>query len=79
MAKALIGHLHDPRSSAHLASETARLRRRVADLEALVLRITADNDRLAAALRDQADPAGTADADAAALRDLERVSGMQPA
>ena len=73
MAKALIGHLHDPRSSAHLASETARLRRRVADLEALVLRLTADNDRLAAELRDQVR------ADADALRDLERASEMQPA
>jgi len=74
MAKALIGHLHDPRSSAHLASETARLRRRVADLEALVLRLTADNDRLAAELRDQVRAA-----DADALRDLERASEMQPA
>lgn len=49
MAKALIGYrssdLRDPR----LAAENARLRARVADLEALVLRLTEENDRLVAA------------------------------
>ena len=53
MAKALIGYLSsDQRSAATLAAETRRLRTRVADLEALVLRLQAENDRLAAAVRD---------------------------
>ncbi|MBC2933354.1 hypothetical protein [Nocardioides sp. zg-1228] len=50
MAKALLGHVHsDVRTTSVLAAENHRLRRRVADLEALVLRLEADNDRLAAA------------------------------
>lgn len=54
MAKALIGHLNsDQRGSATLTAEIHRLRTRVADLEALVLRLQADNDRLAAAVREQ--------------------------
>ena len=53
MAKALLGHLNsDVRTSAVLTVENRRLRRRVEDLEALVLRLQADNDRLAAAERD---------------------------
>jgi hypothetical protein len=52
MAKALLGHVNsDVRSASVLAVENHRLRRRVADLEALVLRLQADNDRLAAAAR----------------------------
>lgn len=47
MAKALLGHIYaDQRTPAALASENARLRRRVADLEDLVVRLTAENDRL---------------------------------
>lgn len=54
MAKALLGHVHsDARATSALAVENQRLRRRVADLEALVLRLQADNDRLAAAVRDE--------------------------
>ncbi|MDZ5663936.1 hypothetical protein HN031_00310 [Nocardioides sp. zg-1308] len=54
MAKALMGHIdNDVRSTAVLAVQNRRLRRRVADLEALVLRLQADNDRLAAAAREQ--------------------------
>lgn len=54
MAKALLGHLNsDARTTTALAVENRRLRRRVADLEALVLRLQADNDRLAAAARDE--------------------------
>ena len=49
MAKALIGYrssdLRDPR----LAADNARLRARVAELEALVLRLKEENDRLVAA------------------------------
>lgn len=54
MAKALLGHLNsDARTTTALAVENRRLRRRVEDLEALVLRLQADNDRLAAAVRDE--------------------------
>jgi len=50
MAKALIGYLHsDPRTPARLATENARLRARVAELEALTLRLAQENDALAAA------------------------------
>ncbi|MGZ5399581.1 MAG: hypothetical protein ACXWDM_06165 [Nocardioides sp.] len=50
MAKALIGYLYsDPRTSARLATENARLRARVAELEALTLRLAQENDALAAA------------------------------
>jgi hypothetical protein len=54
MAKALLGHLNsDARTTTALAVENRRLRRRVDDLEALVLRLQADNDRLALAVRDE--------------------------
>ncbi len=50
MAKALLGHLHsDPRTTARLAAENARLRTRVADLEALTERLQRENDALVAA------------------------------
>lgn len=54
MAKALLGHMStvDPRVTAHLVAENRRLRQRVADLEAHVLRLQADNDALAAAAAD---------------------------
>ena len=53
MAKALMGHVHhDGRTATVLTVENSRLRRRVADLESLVLRLQADNDRRAAAARD---------------------------
>ena len=49
MAKALIGHVtSDLRTSAALALENRRLRTRVEDLQALVLRLQAENDQLAA-------------------------------
>jgi hypothetical protein len=54
MAKALMGHVNnDVRSTSVLAIENSRLRRRVEDLETMVLRLQADNDRLAAAARDE--------------------------
>ena len=54
MAKALMGHVHhEGRTVTVLTVENSRLRRRVADLETLVLRLQADNDRLAAAARDE--------------------------
>jgi hypothetical protein len=60
MAKALIGYLdrtsHSTRhTGAGLATENARLRARVADLEAAALRLAEENDRLLA--REAARPA----------------------
>ena len=49
MAKALFGHVvSDPRGAARVGLENARLRARVADLEALVTRLQDENDRLVA-------------------------------
>ena len=50
MAKALVGYMNntDPRVVAHLVSENRRLRQRVADLEAQMLRLQSENDALAA-------------------------------
>ena len=62
MAKALLGHLNsDVRTTAVLTVENRRLRRRVEDLETLVLRLQADNDRLAAAARDTREAARAAE------------------
>ena len=56
MAKALIGHLDsDLRGSVALLHENRHLRTRVADLESLVLRLQAENDRLAAEVRATSD------------------------
>lgn len=73
MAKALIGYLDsDLRTPARHEVDNSRLRRRVAELEALVLRLKEENDALTAA-------------HAAALLDLESESlhatmqEMQPA
>lgn len=50
MAKALLGYLDsDLRTPAHLTVENSRLRVRVAELEDLVLRLSQENDALAAA------------------------------
>jgi cell division protein FtsB len=61
MAKALLGYMSstDPRALAQLTAETRRLRQRVADLEAHVLRLQSENDSLAAALHE--DPLLTLD------------------
>ena len=50
MAKALLGYATgiDPRAVDRLTSENRALRRRVADLEAVVVRLQAENDALAA-------------------------------
>ncbi len=54
MAKALMGHVTtELHSTTTLVAENRRLRRRVADLETMVLRLQAENDRLAAAARDE--------------------------
>ena len=51
MAKALLGYMSstDPRALAQLMAENRRLRQKVADLEAQLLRLAAENDSLAAA------------------------------
>lgn len=50
MAKAILGYMSatDPRVAARLSTENGRLRARVADLEAIVVRLQAENDALAA-------------------------------
>ncbi len=52
MAKALVGYMNgtDPRVVARLTGENRRLRERVADLEAQVMRLQAENDALAASV-----------------------------
>lgn len=52
MAKALLGHLGTGDPTAQVTAENRRLRRRVADLEAQILRLQAENDKLAAAAHD---------------------------
>ena len=65
MAKALIGYLDsDLRTPAPLVVENARLRARVGELEALVLRLSEENDRLVAAR-------------AAELLDVEAAAALQ--
>jgi len=49
MAKALIGYLNSDLRTAQLAAENNRLRARVGELEALVLRLSEENDKLVAA------------------------------
>jgi hypothetical protein len=69
MAKALIGYLNsDLRTPARLVAENDRLRSRVGELEALVLRLTEENDKLTTA-------------QSVAMLDLESASmqEMQPA
>ncbi|MGA9749799.1 MAG: hypothetical protein WBQ50_20290 [Nocardioides sp.] len=55
MAKAILGYMSstDPRIAAQLAGENRRLRQHVADLEAHVMRLQAENDTLAARLHDE--------------------------
>jgi hypothetical protein len=67
MAKALIGYMSsDLRTPTRLVAENDRLRTRVSELETLVLRLTEENDRLAAA-------------QAVALLESARMQEMQPA
>ncbi len=49
MAKALLGYVG---GDTRRVDEISRLRRRVADLESMVLRLQADNDTLAARVHD---------------------------
>jgi cell division protein FtsB len=54
MAKALLGYMSttDSRVVAQLTAENRRLRQRVADLEAHIMRLQAENDALAAAVHE---------------------------
>ena len=54
MAKALLGYMSntDPRVVASLTAENRRLKERVTDLEAHILRLQSENDALAAAVHD---------------------------
>ena len=48
MAKALIGDMNSDLRDPRLAAENSRLRARVGELEAMVLRLSEENDRLVA-------------------------------
>ena len=66
MAKALIGYMNsDPRMSARLSTENVRLRMRVAELEEVVLRLSQENDALAAA------QAATLDLESQAMQEMQ--------
>ena len=49
MAKALIGYMNSDLRDPRLTAENTRLRARVSELEALVLRLSEENDKLVAA------------------------------
>lgn len=49
MAKALIGYLNSDLRDPRFDADNARLRKRVAELETLVLRLSEENDMLVAA------------------------------
>ncbi len=49
MAKALTGFLSNDLRDPHLVTDNARLRARVSELEALLVRLSEENDRLVAA------------------------------
>jgi hypothetical protein len=57
MAKALLGYMGgtDPRVTARLARENNLLRQRIADLEAVTLRLQMENDSLASLATETAD------------------------
>jgi len=69
MAKALIGFMSsDLHSTARLAAENRRLRERVVDLEAIVLRLKEENDALEAHRA-----AAMLDLDSGALQEMQPV------
>ena len=76
MAKALIGYMNSDLRDPRLAAENSRLRARVGELEALVVRLSEENDKLVAARaeellgRHRSPHAG----DAARLRDRHPTS-----
>lgn len=67
MAKALIGYLNsDLRTPTRLVADNARLRARVSELEALVLHLSEENDRLA-----ETRAADLLDLESAALQEMQ--------
>lgn len=73
MAKALIGYMNsDLRTPVRLTADNARLRARVGELEALVLRLKEENDALLAREADS-----LLDLDAPAMTDA--MQDLQPA
>ena len=54
MAKALIGYMNSDLRTPQLVAENARLRARVGELEALVLHLSEENDRLGKELAEKA-------------------------
>jgi hypothetical protein len=68
MAKALIGYMNSDLRDPRLASENARLRARVTELEALVARLSEENDKLVAARAEEL-----------LVRPARRMQEMQPA
>lgn len=65
MAKALMGHLSSDLRDPRIGADNARLRKRVAELEALVLRLSEENDSLVAR--------AAAQLDASALQEMQPV------
>ncbi|RNL79866.1 hypothetical protein [Nocardioides marmorisolisilvae] len=57
MAKALLGYMGgtDPRVTARLARENQLLRQRIADLEAVAVRLQKENDALASMVSESAE------------------------
>ncbi len=53
MAKALIGYLNSDLRDPRLLAENSRLRTRVGELEALVLKLSEENDRLVSTQADE--------------------------
>ena len=53
MAKALIGYMNSDLRDPRLAADNTRLRARVRELEALVLRLSEENDKLVSARAEQ--------------------------
>lgn len=65
MAKALMGHLSSDLRDPRIGADNARLRKRVAELESLVLRLSEENDSLVAR--------AAAQLDASALQEMQPV------
>ena len=72
MAKALMGYRSSDLLDPRLSADNARLRARVGELEALVLRLCTENDRLTAQLAEHL-------ADQGLREEMADLQEMQPA